>query len=663
MIAIRDLSEVSDPEDHYRFTPEQILKSWLRRRDEASGRNERYMRLMSYYFGKQSHGSRALHEVLAATATGRPLIRDLGVSLEVNKRYVSNKIQPIVDDYQALLGRLPTIRIDAPEAGEPGVAKAEKQEKYIVSTYQMADMPYHQAFAGWCLTLLGDAVYVCEIDIDTDRVLPCSVLPMSCYPTFQRGPRRYDLWDLLVESQYTYEECQRDLGVTPRSDEPGDCTVITYMSPYQRTIIVGSDPERAKVGPSVKWNLGFCPAVWARNKINGDFVSSDVESILNLQDMYDFTLNIMADGLVEMTYPVRLIKGDVQNPDGPYPIGPGTNLEGGPNSDIKVVGLTPPPQAGMQFSSMVMDDMQTGSGTSEVRQQGMPDRSNISGRAIQSAQGPQATRIDLRQITLGTALTKLNARIMATQEKAPVISARKLELQGRYKGMSFKEDFQPKLDIDGWYVNTAIWDELIGTSRGQRIQMGVELVNAKLADRAYAMQLAGIEDPAQMVKRVHAEMEEEAKFQQEMQKDLPGAQAPGPQAVPARIIPATGMPAPPPPMAMRRPAPPPAAPAMPAQGPAGQPVQNPSALPSGVPMGVTVNAIKAQLVGVHLYGEVFAIGDLAQSGQAMRAQLRITDPRDFRKVRDAVLQADKDQKPDVRFAKEENLPSDKVKVA
>lgn len=658
MIAERDLEQ--DPADFYRVGPDSILTLWRQRRGEAATRNERYMRLISYYFGRQGRGSRAAHEVLAATGTGRPLIRDLGVSIDINRRYVSNKIQPFVDDYQALLGRLPTIRVEPPGSDEAALRKAELQEKYLQSTYQMADMRYHQALAGWSLTLLGDVVYVCEIDIETDRVLPCTVLPVSCYPTFQRGPRRYELWDLIVESEYAYDEIMRDFGVRPYSAEPEDCTVITYLSPYQKTVIVGSDPDHARLGPHVAWNLGFCPAVWARNKINGDFVSSDVEAVLSLQDMYDFTLNVMGDGLVEMTYPLRLFKGDVQLPDGPIPVGPGSNLEGGPNSGVQVVGLTPPPQAGMQFAQIVIDDMQQGAGTTEVRQAGMPDRSNISGRAIQSAQGPQATRIDLRQITLGDALMKLNARIFATQEKAPVISTRTLELRGRYRGSAFQETFEPKRDINGWYVNSAIWDELVGTSRGQRIQMAIELVNAKLADRAYAMQLAGVEDPVEMVKRVQNEAQMEAKFQEGLQKEFPGGEQP-PAPQPRR--PRGGELGTPPPMAMRRPPTPAPSAAPAAQMPMAGSTPVPGALPSGVALGVSLAAIRAQLVGVELRGQVFAIGDLAQTGQAQRAQVRITDPRDWRKVKEAILAADPHQKPDVRQQNESSMPADRVLIA
>ena len=433
---------------------ETLLKMFQARIKQFSDRNALYSKLFDYYHGRQSKGTRALHEVLGSTGTGRPLIRDLGVAFEIQRKYVSNRMAPIVEDYQALVGRMPSVRVQPPDPGDAGREKAEKQTKYLYSTYDEVDMDHQQALAGFYMSCLGDAVYVLEVDSQSKRVLPSAMVPMQCLPSFQRGPHKFELWDLITYSAWTPDEIIRELDYTPKSEDPKDCMVITYLSPYQRTVIVGSE-EKHTIVADVSWDIGFCPAVWLRNKVTGDNASSDIWPVLALQDMYDFTLNVMADGLVEMTYPVRMVRGAITRGDGPPEIGPGSQVEVGPEGDLKVVALTPPPQAGMMFAQTVIEDMNIGAGTTEVRQSGMPDRSNISGKAIHAAQGPQATRIDLKQILLAEALVKLNARIMALQEKAPLIGKAKLDLHGMYKATAFRVDFVPKEDINGWYLNTA----------------------------------------------------------------------------------------------------------------------------------------------------------------------------------------------------------------
>ncbi|MFI4977520.1 MAG: hypothetical protein ACHQC8_02410 [Solirubrobacterales bacterium] len=633
--------------------PARIFLMFKARLNQFRERNYLYSTLLKYYGGKQSHGTKALHEVLGSTSTGRPLIRDLGVAFEIQRKYVSNRMAPIVEDYQALVGRMPSIRVEPPDPGDQGREKAEKQTKYLHSTYDEVDMDHQQAFAGFCLSALGDACYILDIDPDSYRVLPSATLPLQCLPSFKRGPYKFELWDMITYSRWEYDEIVRELSFIPKSDSDEDCMVITYLSPFQRTILVGSEQHYAVVG-DCSWDIGFCPAVWLRNKVTMDSAGSDIWPVLALQDMYDFTLNVMADGLVEMTYPMRMIRGAITRGDGPVEYGPGSNVEVGPEGDLKVVALAPPPQAGMMFAQTVIEDMNIGAGTTEVRQSGMPDRSNISGKAIHAAQGPQATRIDLKQILLAEALVKLNMRIMALQEKAPLIGKKKLELHGMYKATAFRIDFIPVLDINGWYLNTATFDELVGVTRQTRIQMAGQLRQLKLADSQYAMELAGIDDPLQMKKRIEAEDKEQARLAQETQGGGPGTSPPG-------GAPPGGAGAPP---AFQHPAGVPQMPFRPpTTGAAGAPGGEPGALPGGVPQGASRDAVKKALEAIagDLRGTVFAIGELAVTGQAQHIQLRISDPRDFRAVREAV--AHLDPKVEVRFTPEDKMPPEKVRIA
>jgi hypothetical protein len=658
-----------DPHDVHRRGANQLWEMLKARGRQYSERNQAYARSLAYYFGRQKRGSSTLHEVLASSSTGRPLQRDLGVAFDVQRRYVSNRMAPIVEDYQAIVGRLPSMQVQPPTPDSPGEEKAERQTRYLYSTYQLVDMELHQAFSGFCLSCLGDALYTLEVDSDLNRVMPAAIMPIHAYPSFRRGSRRYELYDVLIAQVWGPDEIEQEFGFTPQSDGDDDCTVVTYLSPYQRSVLVGN-AERFKMPQHVDWDLGFCPAIWVRNKINGALAGSDIAPVLALQDMYDFTLNVMADGLVEMTYPMRMIKGALSKPDGPMEYGPGANVEVGPDGDLKVVALAPPPQAGMMMQQTLIGDLNMGAGTTDVRQQGMPDRSNISGRAIQAAQGPQSTRIELKQILLGAALTRLNAYTMAMQERAPLVGHVKLDLQGTYQRHAFREEFIPNRDIDGWLVNTVTWDELVGVNRQQRIQMAVELASAHLADDLYAMQLAGIDNPVEMRKRIETSIQRQAKMQQELaggqqQEGQPGSGMP-PGALPGSPPPGGSQPPgltgggggpPPPPQGPRQIARPPqlsgitpagGAPTGPAEG--------------GGQGQVSLRTVKIALEGAEgLRGEVFAVGQLATDQQAPKVQLVITDQRDYRAVRQAVLSLD--PKPEIRYLKGKQPPPEASKVS
>lgn len=90
--------------------------------------------------------------------------------------------------------------------------------------------------------------------------------------------------------------------------------------------------------------------------------------------------------------------------------------------------------------------------------------------------------------------------------------------------------------------------------------------------------------------------------------------------------------------------------------------QQPSAVPGGVPQGSSRKAVQAALAAIadKLKGEVYATGDLANSGQSTQITLAITDSRDHTRVTEA-LKALGGAK--VRHVSKDKLPPDAVKLA
>jgi hypothetical protein len=287
--------------------------------------------------------------------------------------------------------------------------------------------------------------------------------------------------------------------------------------------------------------------------------------------------------------------------------------------------------------NQALEDMMAASGSSVARQTGEQPHSSIAtGKSLHAAQGPQATRIEQRLKVLGGRLARLCGRLMEMQEKAPALSKfmvdEGLNIQGRYQGASFNEKIMAK-DIGGWYVTTVVFDDTVGVNPQQKLYVAMQGLAAGIGDDLWAREKMGIEDPLAMRKRVEAWKLHEAEVQAQAQQAMQGgAQGPGgPQGGPPGGLqsPAGGGPGPggpggaqPQPQLLQRPV---------ARG-------LPALPPGGAPMGVALPAVRMALHGIvgSLRGSVYAVGELALAGTSEQPDIRITDHRDFRLVRDTI---------------------------
>lgn len=638
----------------------EILDLAVRRQREFRARDALYDVLGLYYYGRDLSDQTV--NVLAMNSQGRPLLRDLERYKEASRIYSSQRLAPIVDDYQALVGRMPSTRVEPPDSSTAGEAKAELLTKYLISTQELSDMDRQQAEAGFHMPAYGDACYLLEVDSTLRRVVWSVVDPRSAFPSFYRGYKRYQVADLIVRTIDDPDSIKRTYGFMPRTADKNDCTVTIYTSQYQRTVVVGVD--RAVVGPHVEWNLPFCPAQWVFNKVNGAFGQSDIAQSLGQQDFMDFAYNILIDGLVRNVYGTIIsIRNPQQTGQEPIVLGPNPPPiyveENGGVTATQVGGDIAP---AMQMIQQTIGDINASTGTSQVRQEGQMHGSIQTGRAIHAAQGPQSTRIDLKQENLGASIRRLNAMTLEMQEKAPHLGTREIEIWGRYKGRSFTEKLSGK-DIDGWYRNTVMWDALIGLNLQQREQIATQGVISGLWDDFRARELVGVEDPIGMRDRVKAmklyQAEVEAEVQRTMQGAMGGQPPAGGQGAPGGGAPSSlggpgGQAQPPsgPPQIMRPPG-------LAQLGANGQP----PGLPTGVPQGISRKAVESTLAAVadKLKGTVWAVGELALTGQSLRPQLIVSDWKD----QPLVMQSLKPLIPTVKVnaGQEKDLPEGAVRVA
>lgn len=515
---------------------DDIIDEYKRRIERYRDRDEFYDRLTAYYYGNDSHGSGGL-PILAANSQGRPLLRPVGESITARRTYSSQRLSPIVDDYSSLVGRMPSVRVEVPDPSEQGEKRAELLTKYLYSTYELSRMGYQQAQAGFYLSGLGDTVYVLEPEPDELRVVWNVMSPRGCWPSFYHGYRRFEVFDLITAEVWTARELRKQWGITPETEGEQDCTVLTYLSPHQRTVVVGLRMPRQ--ASHAEWDLGFCPAVWVFNKVTGQMGMSDIGQSLEQQDFLDFCFNVWADGIVHMTYPMVGIKNPQNVGQDDPVIGPGAPpviLHG--DGDIIVRNTQADPRALEQIIAQTLQDINAATGSSQVRQEGQMKSSIVTGRAVQSVQGPQSTRIEFKQGVLADAIRAANRMTLAMQEKAPFLRDFKGPIFGNFKGASFQEEFDASQDIGGWHRTKVTWQQLVGVNIQQKAAVAAEGMQFKLWDDLEAREIVGVEDPIGMRRRIEAQLMAEATLQgmmqqaqQPPQQQGPG-QPPGPQQGP-----------------------------------------------------------------------------------------------------------------------------------
>lgn len=633
------------------LNPYEIIELREERKRDYAVRDELYETYQRYYRGKQQGQAPS---VLGANAQGRPLLRaNEGSGKE--RSYSSQRLAPIIDDNQALLGRMPASRVEPPEQSEQGIHRGELLTKFLVSTHELSSMERQQAEMGYYLPCLGDGCYVLEVEPDLRRVVWTVADPSTAYPSFMSGYRRYDILDLVIHYLIDPWAARARWGKKFEAEDQGKVPVTIYLSRHQRTVVVGSkEPEQVQ---HIDWNLRFCPAVWVFNKINGQMANSDIAQSLVQQDALDFTWAVFLDGIVYNTYKMIGVRNGLSVSGEPIQVGPGAPpIQLGQDGAITVADTTGDLHSIQYGMQQLISDINVASGTSQIRQEGTMHSSIQTGRAAHALQGPQATRVELKQQELGAAIRAANSMTLEMQEKAPHLGNHEFEIFGRYKGTSFQQKMSGK-EINGWYRNAVFWEPVTGMNLQQKTAVAYEGKAAKLWSGHRAMEIAGVEDPSGMMRAIEQESLAEAKIQAQMQQILGGGQPqggpPGQQPQGGQAPPGQGAPSPQgggqqiPPMVAR---------------PRGM-GETPSP-PAGMPAkGITLDAVKQalSLVVDKLKGTVAVVGDLAAAGQATKIEVVVSVVGDQPRV--APILKTLDPQASIKVVPESKWPDGAIRVA
>jgi len=636
--------------------PYEILDLLDQRQQDYAYRDQAYELYQRYYRGKQAAGSPS--SVLGANSQGRPLLR-VGEAMMRDRTYSSQRLAPIVDDAQALLGRMPSTRVEPPDPSPAGLERGELLTKYLVSTHELSSMERQQAEMGYFLPCLGDGCYVLEVEPELRRVVWTVVDPSTAYPSFRSGYRRYDMLDLIVHYVMDPWAARARWGKKFEPEDQNMVPVTIYLSPHQRSVIVGkAQPELVT---HTDWNLRFCPGVWVFNKVNGRMANSDIAQSLTQQDALDFLWALFLDGAVQNTYPIIGVRNPLSVSAEPIQVGPGAPpVPLGPDGAITVAnsqGALDTIQFGMQG---LISDINVASGTSQLRQEGTMQSSIQTGRAAHALQGPQATRVELKQQELGAAIQKACMYTLEMQERAPLLGDHEFEIFGRWKGASFLQKMSGK-DIDGWYRASVFWEPVTGMNQQQKTSVAYEAKAAGLIDSERAMEIMGEEDPRGMIQRVRAEKLAEAQLQAQIQGMLgggapPGGAGGGPPGQQGGAGPSAGMQgggaagnsqSPPPSMVVRP------------RGLGGPPSPPPGQQDQGITREKVEETLK--LVADKLKGSVAIVGAIAKVGQASHVELLVSDFRDTQRVGPVIKALD--PAASIKVKDEADWPDNAIRVA
>src|SRR5213079_1273280 len=100
-----------------------------------------YETFQRYYRGKQGMGGPS---VQGSNSQGRPILRLSETKANDERAFSTQRLAPIIDDSQALLGRMPASRVEPPDQSEQGTTKAELLSKYLISTHELSRMDRQQ---------------------------------------------------------------------------------------------------------------------------------------------------------------------------------------------------------------------------------------------------------------------------------------------------------------------------------------------------------------------------------------------------------------------------------------------------------------------------------------------------------------------------------------
>lgn len=508
----------------------EIMEEAKRRKGIASHRLETYRRSRDAYFGDG-----AGTPVRSSDAQGRPLLRFEQIRAALGARHgAPNMLMPIVDDFVALKGALPTLRVLPWDDTDDARTKSAKFSRVLRTQWLQSRMEIQAYRMAWHLSALGDCLLTLNpifpdqaTGLKRPGVYISVVDPSTAFPQFKVGWECEELEDVIIWERLPREQVKARWGLSYQEEK---IDVFWYISgDYNCVSVNGSVVE------SVRHGLSFCPAQWIKNKLNGRPAQSDIHAAIDSHDEMQVMVMVMNDSLLESTYSQLVIKNPV-NVQEQFEVGPGAEpivIQG--DGDVTRLAPSPPPQSAQMLMQNMWELIQRIAGSAPVRTENAISGSNISGKSVHAQQGPMETRLAASQTIIGYHLQSLNSKILYMLWDLPEFRDEVVDIFGTEKGKPYKISFRGE-ELDGWTRNQIQWSALIGSTSHERSVVGLSLKQADLVPDEWVLDQIGIDDSEMLISQARTEakdrMQQQAAMQQQMQPQGGGPGGPGPQAQP-----------------------------------------------------------------------------------------------------------------------------------
>lgn len=458
------------------LSADDILQEVQRRKRDLELRQTRYRDAQQAYDG-ESEGTGYTEQGM--DRSGRPIDRLTIKRNELQRRGgTPNMVIPIVDDQVALLGRIPQMRVLPWSADTEIDRDVLRLSRVLRAQWLHSNMALQNVEAARWLMLKREclyhltAVYPDEAerrDIEPGMYIT-TVDPELCMPSFGGGWDRFSLEDVIIQERVSGFIARRNWGDRVRVDAKADnVDVYHYIGKQENCVVVAG-----RVVASVEHKLGFCPAVWVQ--VAPGSRQSVVSSMMDLHNEMRIIFAVMVDTLMEATY-AQLVVEDPQKFDERFETGPGA-----PPIVTKAGGrayrLSPGavPDVAQGLLSTTWDHITRVAGVSPIRVEGSLDRSNISGRAVNSVQGPMQQRMQLSYDVLTHLFQTLNSMMMRAFYRLEPFRRAEMQVSGVEatgdgelvrSAVSFVETFTGE-DFRGWARNEVSFQSPLGTNTHER---------------------------------------------------------------------------------------------------------------------------------------------------------------------------------------------------
>jgi hypothetical protein len=471
-----------------------------------------------------------------------------------NKPLVVNYLKGIVDDYVALLGNLPDVKVPPPGSSQQDQAFADRCERFHYGVWHASYLPIQMKAVAWWDSVMGSTVGIVWPDFKRKHPVFRFVAPYMSY-TVPDDEEPFALSKAIIAERFptravkeTYPRA--DLTPTPFATSSTSGNPASYMASNATTsttidgstevvkcfdknevvtLINGKEVARAR------HDMGFCPVVEIPNiLVPGARGQSDIEQSVGLAQHASFIGQAYEEYVLQDVYSPIVVEGLMEGkvPEDINPMSPNTIIP--VNSGGKVYRL-----AAGQGSTVVGQELtrtqgliEYMTGVPQVRMEGSMKSSITTGRGIDRAQGPYFSRTQYRTDILAFKLERMNSMAVRMQTRLwPKAKFTMMGMEGR-AGRTYKMDMTTA-ELDDYDFNKVLYSMAMGMDPMQRmvfVKQGMS-GDSPLFDRRWGIEFLGITDhPDEMIERADRDQEKIIERQMRLRQAAQGGNAQDQQA-------------------------------------------------------------------------------------------------------------------------------------